>query len=648
MGEDTARWHGPLPLERRRPTLRFGVHLPSGIAPQTLDAARQKALEAQRKPEPPPEQLRQTMRDWVATDRYTPNESLQRQAWRHFIALLPCVGFLWLAWQCPFGRRDVWLPASAAVAVLGLFSLWYLGYVSLRWATQGLLTPLVNLGLNAVGAIDDSRFTLALREASVHAFLVLALGVVMLSPAYFRSIASSFARVQSTPSLAPGRLRKCLQATRFMGRLVWGTLWGGAFAVVLVWGVRYQWDNETWEWLHSMVQQQRAFTASEINDLFVILRDSDLQLVSVAVLALLLLLAAGVRAWLFGLGVLLVVLRFVQPPQGALKMIEEETKLFSLVGYVPWGVVIPFAALLALLFVAQLLGRLLPSPQRTLQRGRLRATAAGLIGLSLALPFLPAKVVLVASSVVLLTAVVGMLVRGTQDLEPVRPLATWCVTRPRRIVLIGGLLALVVAWPIPEPTSLLKFRHLFDLLSIYNGIFVLLATVVFFLLLKDYDEQRPAGSYVLEEPVLSAAAVLFALFVVQSPGTWVFIPVSSLVAWLIAKFWLVRRAPALAPLEPLLAEPAPQRKARIAGALAALKAQSQLDLIEKALEKSSRRLNCRLRTMSKSSAVTAITSAGGRPRPQGAFYPRMWICSLLSRARLRGQQPCVLRGWVRS
>jgi len=202
-----------------------------------------------------------------------------------------------------------------------------------------------------------------------------------------------------------------------------------------------------------------------------------------------------------------------------------------------------------------------------------------------ALPFLPVKLLLLVSAIALFTVVVFVLLNGARDVEPVRSIVQHLGNRPRRLLLLGAVLGLILAWPITKPGEQLVFNDLFVLFGIYNSIVLFLIAALFLLLLKDYSNEHLKGGSVLEPSILSAGVVLFALFVTQSPSTWAFIPVPFLVAWLVAKSWLIRSGTDLGDLGGFATEPSDKWKERITGALASIKAKSRIQTIEKVLDK---------------------------------------------------------------
>src|SRR5439155_21075368 len=154
--------------------------------------------------------------------------------------------------------------------------------------------------------------------------------------------------------------------------------------------------------------------------------------------------------------------------------------------------------------------------------------------------FLPAKLLLLISGMALFTVLVFVLLNGARVVERVSSIAQQWGIGPRHLLLLGTVLGLILAWPIPKPGEQLEFGDLFHLFFIYDSVVLFLVAALFLLLLKDYSDERLKGWSVLEPSVLWAGVVLFALFVTQSPSTWAFIPVPFLVAWLVAKFWLIR------------------------------------------------------------------------------------------------------------
>jgi len=206
------------------------------------------------------------MRDWVATDRSIYGESSFRQAWRSLIALLPCLGFLWMAWRHPFGRPEAWPPASAAVTILGVFSLWYLGYTFLDRLTGWWLHRLISEGVNSVEVVDfDSRLGLTLRDAGLNAFLLVALGIAALAPTYFRYIEGCFSRTITITSAPQTGFRRRIKKILLAGQIGWGLLWGAFFAAAVAWSTRYRWDNVMKSWLQSVLPQYLSFDAGQQN-----------------------------------------------------------------------------------------------------------------------------------------------------------------------------------------------------------------------------------------------------------------------------------------------------------------------------------------------------------------------------------------------
>lgn len=582
--ENTVCWKGPLILPRDRPRLRFGISLPQDVSAEAPEEALRKKQSISKEES---QGEAKTMRDFVATDRSSPNESWLRPAWRSLISLLPCLGFLWLAFRKKFGRLEVWPPAGAAVAILGASSLAYLLYNFLGRVTRPWFDHLLGIGLSTVQFTrGESPLSVALSSAETNAFLLLALGIAGLAPFYLHHLRGYWDAKPSSPAVPPGYLRRLASTTWITTKIIWGALWATILFAPVAWIWKYRGNDDTGPRLVQFLQSHVPSLKVSVRELADYVHQSDLWLVWVAVLAVPLLLTLGVRAAMFGLGFLLAVLRFLEPERGVLSAIEQGTGLFSLAQKIPWWVVIAVVAVLSYFFIIRLLRWLVPREQLRSQRRRLWIVGAALITLSVGLPFVPAKWLLVIAGTAFFTIVIFVLSEGTREFESVRSWAERWGIGSGRLLFIGVVIGLVLTWPLPEEGTPLGFRNLFRLFSIHNSIVSFLIAGVFLLLLRDYSKEQLHRGSVLEPPVLSAGELLFALFVVQSPNTWAFIPVPFIVAWLVARFWLIRPAERVShDLGDLATESSDKWRTRVTGALASVKAQSRMRAIEKSLDK---------------------------------------------------------------
>jgi hypothetical protein len=583
-----ASWRGPVDPGDSRHAVQVGLALPPGVQayrpPEQVDTA-QAAAEDQRQQE---EQLK--MREFIRSFETRSSGSLGAATWRTLILLIPYAALFWLWRQGHFGRPGAWRPLVATIIVLSVWRIWGYLYNLLQrgpglWL-QRAITPL-RYWLNLGGT--QSQYVL-LGDASSNAYWLLFLGFLALVPLYLPALEQALAKVgepapQRQPARAAGLRRAWLGMRILFGALVL------ALIVVIIQLRPEQLIFYSAEPPLPVALIRQALQAVRDNYSVAYLYQENPQWLAVALttLAALFLLAWDWSAGLFGLGLTAVTLRAALAAPITSSDLGLPVGFAEQVARTPWWVFLALAAALAYPLVLRLLRILtplnLPGEQGRPGFRRLRAPiAAGLVLLSFLLPYTPARPLLVAAGALLLIALGYLAFYGLRNLGTISHLPETLRRQPWVLVLVGVVI-LAIAWPITAPGATdLSFSSLGSLMGQADNLFVFILALSLVLLLRDEAATLSSGA-VFTGPVLQAGIVLFAVFLINSSTSWLFIPVPFLVGLLVARVWLFRPQAEILELQPVLMQASRERKTLIQDILDQAGARDSYEKILSALKK---------------------------------------------------------------
>ncbi|MES1240397.1 MAG: hypothetical protein ABUT39_02155 [Acidobacteriota bacterium] len=241
----------------------------------------------------------------------------------------------------------------------------------------------------------------------------------------------------------------------------------------------------------------------------------------------LVLLGFGLRAFLVGAAVLLVVLRHLAG-NGIVSGLDLLTRL-------PAGLLLLIVVLAAAPFVVLLVRKLTGSFLGW--RGASLLSAALIAGALLA-PHLPVRGALALEGALLLYGFGGVLLRLLLTFDAAKPWAHAVRSWPRAARCALLFLALLLAWPMTGPATKLDPGQLRSLNLQVENLFVYVLGLGLILLLR--EQARASKSPVVERAVLGTGVYLFAVVLINSYSPWLLLPVPFLVGLLIAGSWLFR------------------------------------------------------------------------------------------------------------
>ena len=591
-GELKPRWFGPpLPTSLDATEARWvgPLSLPSGLkvallAPNAASTPESQSTASSDDPQGAPAAApsRPTLKEYAATDRYTGDETLPGRTWRALLGIMPLLALAWLARRRPFGDPKWWPPLAATSAMLAAAGLWSFAY-DLRHRLAG--DWLWRLTGVSTGYLLDEYF-----DPASNAFYLVVVATAATAPITLSWLERRFVG-REQPNAVPNRLRQ----GALVLRILWAAAWLTALAFVVGRLVESNWTEGEAAGAERAVYDWLGIRAADIYTAAHMVRDANVVRLIVTALALPIALAAGVRALAFWLGWALLMARFAAdvpvpellrgPPRYVLVELREHLEVLD---YVRWWVVVVIAMLLAIPLVRQLLGLVLPR-HGVPYKGWLLLAAGAFVCASVVLHWVPAKVSLIAAGTLLLAGVAWVGLNGARRLRPVKDFFRLRAVAPatyRRLWLLAIAAMGAFAWPTHPGDEALYFRDLFGVLAAGDELLVVVALGLFVLVLKNQSQharQRANRSSRLDDALLIPAVVLFTFFVSRTRGTWLFVPVAMLVAFAIAKKWLLRPDSA-GEAHPLLAGGS-ERRQQIERVFAARKARSALDAAERALAK---------------------------------------------------------------
>lgn len=257
--------------------------------------------------------------------------------------------------------------------------------------------------------------------------------------------------------------------------------------------------------------------------------------------------------------------------------LKVDPRLSAAVAGAAWWSILALAGLAALPLVAWLLGALVPFAR---YRGRARwLAAAALVVLALLMPRLPAPWLLACAGALMVVGLGWVVVHGLPRLGALRRLGAWADHRP--VLFLSGLflLGLILARPFAAKDSGLVELGSFaaELGQVFP--YVLAAGVVLVLL----EAARGSQEVLLPREILAAGGYLYAVFLLNSASTWMFVPVIFLTGLLLAGVWLFRPQTETEKLEAALPEGRRNPRLLIQSAMESTELGSRLLRIRQAL-----------------------------------------------------------------
>ncbi len=250
---------------------------------------------------------------------------------------------------------------------------------------------------------------------------------------------------------------------------------------------------------------------------------------SLALAAALLLLAFGLPGGLFGIGLLAFGWRW------AAECLEPGPGLPGFLAEVPWWAVLAFAGAASLPLVARIAARLAPFRGEPSRKPASLRVAAALVLVSLLVPVLPSRLLLASAGSLLVLGLGWVIAQGLPRLGIAERLAEWSTSSRTAFLALLLAIGLTIAWPFRTQAAEPGLVDLWGFASELGRIspFVIAAGLVLLLIGR-------GGGMFLSPHVLTAGRFLYAVFLINSSATWLFLPVPFLIGLLLASIWLFR------------------------------------------------------------------------------------------------------------
>jgi hypothetical protein len=550
---------GPLPtrLTSKRAEWRGPIRAGQAVAVRASASAFDIADRLRREARPQTDRLQDFLGEF---ERRTAGDVVAR-TWRLLLGLIPYAGLLWLWWRKPFGNAAAWGALAGVSLLVVVWRSWpYVEWLMASGAARWLHAILGSLLFSGGQAPPSSAVLDAIRDSSANAAWLVFVLILPLVTYHFSAFTSaSFA--PGPPSTWWSRLRQRA------GRVY--VVYAGILAIVLTLA-----GSQIGFLMYTIENALRGRLGPSARVL------EDLMSVGLVALVALVLISLGLRSGLCGLALLgLAVHSAVTRPSFESLLSQgpfsDLAPLKAIPGWMPVAIVLITAYPLLL----RLVHPLTPGDRRWLRR-LLTAT----VMITAFLHFhLPVEGLLLAGGVTVLVTAAWVTVRGLGHLTLAAPLSDWSHGRPRIFLLGLVAIALVVAWPISHPEYELRFSHIARLVStIGELLFYVPAAGVVLLLLQ---EARRLPSAVPARATVVVGIYLFAVFLVNSWVTWLFLPLPLIVGWFLATFWLFRPQGDVEALGPSAGTAEAERPKLLRAFFDSSAARDQLDAIDKALDK---------------------------------------------------------------
>ena len=544
-----ATWNGPLPLPGpdEIASIVFGPSaVPTASPENDTDAIARKA------PPEPPQSV--ALKEFVAglESRRLPT-FLVYSIWL-IKSLIPFGVLLWLTTQHPLNEEPAWSPFVRAIVMLAVFQSWPF----LAWISVDTWTPIYRATWEIFGALGASLEKATVPFAIGTSALWLLVTVVLpLAVAY-------------VPTGSLGTIRSHSSSSRFFK---WARkAWIGTRLIVAAFALAVWYTAINRDWLAPGIWDVRTFPFS--------LRPDVPSPIAVALMLLsvllLVILMHGIRAMIFGVGVLAVALKLVMHSRSAITLAPEMLRpLFHL----PWNAFLGGVLILTLPIVAHLLWALIPwAPEKIRWLGALTLTGTAMFFTSL-----PAVPLLVLAGLVIVGCLGWVLFRGMAEFDDARVLFEWVAAHKGVALTVGIAGALLLVWPVTTtPTRPLAFGDLAYFAGSARDLCVYALALGMLLLM--HQRALRNGSVLLEPSWLTVGIWVFALFLVNSTTSWLLIPVPLVVGLLVARLWLFSPHHTTTPIAEVDSAPSVDRRALIQGVLDSIQARSNLSAVRKKLD----------------------------------------------------------------
>jgi hypothetical protein len=598
---DSAIWQGPITLtEFTGPTV--------GISREDIERLRYPE-----KPEEPSptstgvpvntahyQANQQKMNDFLASFEYRQVADLLYWIVTMLTLLIPVAGLYFILQQTslihPNAKKAIW----AMVLILAFWRCWgvfsYLLFTENTWL-QHLITPVRYLV--GLGGIPFEREKL-IASAGYFAFWLIFIMLTVVAPRMQAKLEIWDDQSLSQPK--PDRWKRL----RWIG-IILRILWIIVLLFVLYW-LNYG-GNGPYQALNLLTQPVSQAVQKMVDKTvwIDILASGEVKgLILIAGVALLVL-AYNWRAALSVVGLEAIAIRGAIPLLLAERSIFGKTSLYGLMGFkadttsiqfpdrvlklfitinkVPWWVFLLFGGVMAFPLVLFCLKRLTPPTEKGTGLGSRFIFTILLVGLAILMPHLPAKSFLVGGGTIYLTSLCWVVFSGLRHFEPIHRFTDW-VEDHKKAVLTGLIvLSAGITWPMTKTqTTLFSFNDLSELVGSLTGLLIFIMAFVVVLIFREYMIQHK-GEVTLDTKMIVAGTIFFAIFLVNSPARWLFIPVPYLLGWLIARFLLFHPQSYLNGLENKKGEFLKQRKDKIRLLVQGGSTRARYDTLRKGLNK---------------------------------------------------------------
>jgi hypothetical protein len=483
--------------------------------------------------------------------------------------VLPFIGFVWLVRRRPLSEGASVPVLVAAGVVLGVLRTWPL----FRWLAHTIGYAVRDSAIAAISRVAYTSDPDPYVTPGV-AFWLTAVLACTLVPSYFRALS------QSPPVFARRPSRSWLRRAWRVGRVLVAV---GLVTVVCSLMIS---ENPAGRESATRLVRLAGTKLPEFHDeaeaAAALLEDHEaITLIGVAIFALALF-ACGVRAGLFGLGLLLLALRLMPPD--ALPGSAPGSRLHTVVASLQAAslpAVSAAAALLAWPLLAWLVSKIVPAAALT-RRARWRLALA-LAAFACLAHVLPAWLLLLLAGFVVIWFVGSVVIDTLAPLPPIAFARDW--TRERvgatRLVFLAAALALTLPWT--PPNRFLEMGDLSTLLFEVSDATVYVLALVLVVLMVDH--MRQDDSVFLPDEWRPVAIYFFAIVLLNSTVSWVFIPVPLLVGLVVGWRWLLRDPTDTALLEEEVIAQGKSAREALQQLLDASRARALYSTVEKTLDR---------------------------------------------------------------
>ena len=592
---DQAIWRGkPAGPGSSYEAIKVSLTVPPGTptinAPEPEATVQEKQSEEKKIEEQKIEEKK--MLDFIRSFETSGGRNLGASSLRTLILLIPYAAMLWLWRRRRFGRPEAWLPLATMVIVLAVWRIWNYLFNLMEigpglWLQKAIIP--MRMWLDLSGTKEQN---VLISDASGNAYCILLLGLLALTPLYLPVLEQVLANL-SEPVLPAAHTRFLWARRTLLGiRILLGIL---VFLLILgffqMQGILAS-HRDGYSFASSLIRRLGDALANRyFTDLWTYLTNPLWLAVATAALVALFLWIWSWRAGLFGIGFLIITARTALALAWKDPNFRNEPAFFlvqNIVG-IPWWVFLGIAAALAYPLVHRMLRILAPSTLTTEKRKRsfrwLRSLIAiGLIGLALWLPHTSSIFLLGTAGVLILFSLVYLVYYGFKNLQMTRKFIETVQTQPWIAVLFAALI-LALALPIAGTrTSELRLQNMFSLVAYADQMFAFILALGLVLLLRE-DDCADSTNPIFGPPLMEAGIVLFAVFMINSSTSWLFIPIPFLAGLIVARTWLFQPESEAMKIQAAIAQSGKEREKMIKDILDESQARYSYKKIESSLNK---------------------------------------------------------------